>query len=232
MKKQNLSKRKVLLSMFLWIVCFGMFAQNITVTGMVIDSSNEPVIGVTIVEVGNASHGTVTDIDGIYTLTNVPANAILQFSYVGMQSQAIPINGRTTIDVIMQSDAELLEELVVVGYGTQRRQDLTGSVVRADINSFKESPNVNLMQSLQGSVPGLNVGAVTSAGSSPDISIRGQNSISGSNSPLIVLDGIIYRGNLVDINPGDISSIDILKDASAAAIYGSQSSNGVILTQL
>lgn len=229
MKTQNLSKRKVLLSVLLWIVCFGMFAQNITVTGVVMDISNDPVIGVTIVEVGNTSHGTVTDIDGKYTLTNVPANAILQFSYVGMQSQVISVNGRTTINVIMQSDAELLDELVVVGYGTQRKQDLTGSVVRADINSFKESPNVNIMQSLQGSVPGLNVGAVTTAGSSPTISIRGQNSISGSNSPLIVLDGIIFRGNLVDINPGDINSIDILKDASAAAIYGSQSSNGVIL---
>lgn len=229
MKKQNSTKRKVLLFSYLWIVSLGMFAQNITVTGTVRDANNEPVIGATIVEVGNTSHGTVSDIDGNYVLTNIPVNASLQFSYVGMQPQVVIVNGRTTINVLMASDSELLEELVVVGYGTQRKQDLTGSVVRADLNSFRESPNVNLMQSLQGSVPGLNVGAVTSAGGNPSISIRGQNSISGSNSPLIVLDGIIYRGNLVDINPTDISSIDILKDASAAAIYGSQSTNGVIL---
>lgn len=230
MKKRHLiTKWKGLLFAILWTTSLSLLAQNITVRGTVTDANNEPVIGVTIVEQENSSHGTVTDVDGNYQLSNVPPNATLLFTYVGMKAQGIAVNGRTTINVVMESDTELLDELVVVGYGTQRKQDLTGSVVRADINSFRESPNVNLMQSLQGSVPGLNVGATTTAGSSPSISIRGQNSISGSNSPLIVLDGIIYRGNMVDINPADISSIDILKDASAAAIYGSQASNGVIL---
>ncbi|MDR1455768.1 MAG: SusC/RagA family TonB-linked outer membrane protein, partial [Tannerella sp.] len=114
-------------------------------------------------------------------------------------------------------------------YGTARRKDLTGSVVRADLSRLQESPNVSLGQSLQGTVPGLNVGAVTQAGTDPGISIRGRTSISGGTSPLIVLDGIIYRGSMVDLNPNDIESVDILKDASAAAIYGSEASNGVML---
>src|SRR5690606_5567894 len=114
-------------------------------------------------------------------------------------------------------------------YGTMRKSDLTGSVVRADIESFRESPNISVMQSLQGSVAGLNVGQINRSGEEPDILIRGMSSISGETSPLIVVDNVIFRGNLIDLNPNDIESIDILKDASSAAIYGSQATNGVIL---
>ncbi|WP_418971316.1 TonB-dependent receptor plug domain-containing protein, partial [Alistipes communis] len=118
----------------------------------------------------------------------------------------------------------------VVGYGTMRKSDLTGAVVSADIEAFRESPNVSIVQSLQGSVPGLNVGQVTSAGANPSITVRGQNTFDGGNTaPLLVVDGIIYKGNLVDLNPSDIKSIDVLKDASSASVYGSRAANGVIL---
>lgn len=124
---------------------------------------------------------------------------------------------------------QALDEVVVVGYGTAKKSDLAGSVVRADLGTLQESPSISLGSALQGTVPGLNVGAVTEAGKGPDMSIRGRTSISGGNSPLIVLDGIIFRGNMVDINMNDVESVDVLKDASAAAIYGSEASNGVIL---
>ncbi|MDR0699800.1 MAG: SusC/RagA family TonB-linked outer membrane protein, partial [Tannerella sp.] len=198
------------------------------ITGTVVDQTGEPLIGVNIVEKGATANGTVTDADGKFSLQVSRPNATLTFSYIGFITQDIVASG-DVLNVIMKEDLQNLEEVVVIGYGTARKRDVTGAVVRADISKLRESPNVSLGQSLQGTVPGLNVGAVTQAGTDPDISIRGRNSISGSTSPLIVLDGIIYRGSLVDINPSDIESIDILKDASAAAIYGSQASNGVML---
>lgn len=202
--------------------------QQKAVSGKVTDTSGQPLPGVSIVVKGT-TNGTISDANGNYSLPNVPENANLQFSFVGMKGQEIAVGGKTSVNVKMEVDAIGIEEVVAIGYGTMRKSDLTGSVVRADLSKLQESPNVSIGQSLQGTVPGLNVGAVTSAGSDPEMTIRGRTSISGSNSPLIVLDGIIYRGTLVDINPNDIESIDILKDASAAAIYGSQASNGVIL---
>jgi len=202
--------------------------QQRTVTGKVTDNSGLPLPGVTVVVKGT-TRGTVTNADGNFSLSGFTDNAILVFSFVGMRSQEVAVAGKTNVDVVMEEDAIGIEEVVAVGYGTMKKSDVTGSIVRADITKLQESPNVSLGQSLQGTVPGLNVGAVNTAGSDPSITIRGRNSISGGQSPLIVLDGIIYRGSLVDINPNDIESIDVLKDASAAAIYGSQASNGVIL---
>lgn len=129
----------------------------------------------------------------------------------------------------MHPDNEMLDEVVVIGYGSMRKSDLTGAVVSANIKDFEKSPNTNILQSLQGTVPGLNVGQVTSAGSSPSIQVRGKNTLSGSESVLIVLDGIIYNNSLSSINPNDIESIDVLKDASATAVYGAQAANGVLL---
>jgi TonB-dependent starch-binding outer membrane protein SusC len=201
--------------------------QN-TVSGKVTDKTGGPLPGVT-VSVKGTTTGTITNPDGVYTLSNVPPGATLVFSFVGMRTLEMAVAGKTTIDVSMVEDIIGIEEVVAVGYGTMRKSDVTGSIVRADLSKLQESPNVSLGQSLQGTVPGLNVGAVNTAGSDPSITIRGRTSISGGQGPLIVLDGIIYRGSLVDINPNDIESIDVLKDASAAAIYGSQASNGVIL---
>jgi len=197
------------------------------VEGGVYDESGNALAGVSVNVVGTTRQ-TVTDDSGSFRI-QASVGDQLAFSYLGYQAlQQAATSGQMRIEM-HPAESEDLEEVVVIGYGTAKKRDVTGSVARADIDAFRESPNVSLAQSLQGTVPGLNVGAVTTAGSDPSISIRGQTSISGSNAPLIVLDGIIYRGSIVDINPNDIESIDVLKDASAAAIYGSQATNGVII---
>ncbi|HWS01605.1 MAG TPA: carboxypeptidase-like regulatory domain-containing protein, partial [Prolixibacteraceae bacterium] len=198
------------------------------ITGKVVDQSGSPIPGVSVVVKGTTI-GTVTDNNGGYSI-QVPATAkTIVYSFVGMEVQEVSIEGKSVINISMSDLTVGIEEVVAIGYGTMKKSDLTGSVVRADMNALKESPNVSLTQSLQGVVPGLNVGMVTSAGEDASITVRGRNTISGTNSPLIVLDGIIYRGNLVDINPNDIESVDVLKDASSTAIYGSQASNGVLI---
>ncbi|RYE22932.1 MAG: SusC/RagA family TonB-linked outer membrane protein, partial [Sphingobacteriaceae bacterium] len=202
--------------------------QAIPVTGKVTDETKLPLIGVS-VKVKGTNIGTQTDLDGNYSL-NVPDNtAILVFTYIGFNSQEIPVNDRTNVSVQMKAQANSLSEVVVVGYGTQKRSDVTGAVASANLEDFRNAPNTNIAQSLQGTVPGLNVGQVTSAGSTPPISIRGTNTISGNANVLIVLDGIQYNGSLESINPDDIASIDVLKDASSTAVYGAQAANGVLL---
>ena len=220
-------RRALCLLCILGMCSLSAFAQQ-RISGTVTDAAGEPVIGANIVEKGTTANGTITDADGKFSLQVSRQNATLTFSYIGYVTQDIAVSG-DVLNVTLQEDLLKLEEVVVIGYGTARKKDVTGAVVRADMSKLRESPNVSLGQSLQGTVPGLNVGGVTQAGTDPGISIRVRNSISGNTSPLIVLDGIIYRGSLVDINPGDIESIDVLKDASAAAIYGSQASNGVML---
>ncbi|WP_018631162.1 SusC/RagA family TonB-linked outer membrane protein [Niabella aurantiaca] len=201
------------------------------IRGMITDASGNPLAGATITVKGTRS-ATQTGADGRFVI-ETGREAVLVISFVGYDSREITAaealsKGDALRIVLTQSEGKM-DELVVIGYGTARKRDVTGAVSRADLKAFKESPNVNVLQSLQGSVAGLNVGAVNKAGTSPSVSIRGRVSISGTNSPLVVLDGIIYRGDLSDINPADIASVDILKDASAAAIYGSQASNGVLL---
>jgi TonB-linked SusC/RagA family outer membrane protein len=231
MKNKNVSiKEKGWLFAILWIISLGVFAQNITVSGTVTDENNEPVIGATIIVSGDPTRGTVTDMNGKYTLSNVPVDGALEFRYVGMKTQVIPVNGRTTIDVVMVPEVEILEEVVVIGYGTQRREAVTGSVasIRGDV--LREVPSSNITQALQGRIPGVEMSQVsTKPGSPMQIRIRGTRSLTASNDPLIVLDGIPFAGSISDINPNDIKSIDILKDASATAIYGSRGANGVIL---
>jgi len=194
------------------------------------DEDQEGLPGVNVVEKGT-SNGTVTNVEGEYRLT-VSEGATLVFSSVGFTTEEVMVGNRSVIDLEMMQDIQELQELVVVGYGSLEKRDLTGAVASVDIEELEEIPNVSLLQALQGSVPGLNVGAVDNAGEDPVISVRGQTTLSsssGDNQPLIVVDGIIYRGNLVDLNTADIESIEVLKDASSAAIYGSQASNGVVL---
>ncbi len=205
-------------------------AQQAAVKGKVVDGNGEPLPGVTILIKGTIN-GTVTNIDGEYSIA-AEADDILVFSFIGMKSQEIKVDGKNSIDVTLQVDAIGLDEVVAIGYGTMRKSDLTGAVVSVNVEQMAEMSNVSVMQSMQGSVAGLNVGAVDAAGENPDISVRGQSTISSgstANAPLIVVDGAIYRGNIIDINSADIASVDILKDASSAAIYGSQATNGVIL---
>ncbi len=198
------------------------------VTGKVSDANGTPLPGVSVVVKGT-TNGSITDVDGNYSISNVPESSTLQFSFVGMKKQEIDATGKTVVNVVLEEETVGLDEVVAIGYGTMKKSDLTGSVTRANIGALSESPNVSLTQSLQGVVPGLNVGQVTTAGEDASISIRGRTTISGTTSPLIILDGVIYRGNLVDISSHDIESIDVLKDASATAIYGSQASNGVLI---
>lgn len=200
---------------------------TLTITGTITDESGEPIAGANIVEKGT-TNGIMSDMDGNYSLT-VPKGAVLQISYIGYVPQELTIGKQGIVNIYLSEDSQKLDEVIVVGYGTAKKSDLAGSVVRADLGKLQESPNISLASALQGTVPGLNVSASSEAGKSPDMSIRGRTSISGGNSPLVVLDGIIFRGSLVDINMNDVESIDILKDASAAAIYGSEASNGVIL---
>src|SRR5665647_1418640 len=199
------------------------------IRGKVTDQTGASLPGVSVVVVGT-TNGTITDTDGNYSLTNIPENASLQFSFVGMKAQTISIQGKQTIDVVLEEDKLAIDEVIVIGYGTAKRQDYTGSVssLKMENSMVALAPNLNALESLKGNVSGLSIGATNSAGGQPSMDIRGQNSISGSNDPLIVLDGVIYLGSLGDINPSDIASFDVLKDAVSAAAYGSRSANGVI----
>jgi TonB-linked SusC/RagA family outer membrane protein len=205
-------------------------AQQRKITGKVTDSKGEPLPGVSIIVKGTAN-GTITNVDGNYELGKVDDSATLVFSFVGMTSQEIRVQGRTALNVVLEEETKGLDEVIVIGYGTAKRQDFTGSVasVKMENSPIANEPNMNALEAIKGSVPGLDVGAVNSAGGTPSIQIRGQKSISGSNSPLIVLDGVIFMGSLNQINPNDIASYDVLKDATSAAAYGSRSANGVIV---
>ena len=203
--------------------------QNI-VTGKVTDaSSGEGLPGVSIVVKGTAV-GANTDLNGNYSIAISSADAVLTYSFIGYIPQEIPVGGRTIIDISLAVDVTALDEVVVVGYGTQRKSDITGTVTSLPKERLENAPNINVAQAIQGSVPGIMI-QQSSAGAAPSevIMIRGRNSILADNSPLIVVDGIPYGGQIRDISPNDVQSIEILKDASAAAIYGSRGSNGVIL---
>ncbi|MEN8115639.1 MAG: TonB-dependent receptor [Bacteroidota bacterium] len=200
------------------------------VTGTVSDEFGEPMPGVTVLIKGTTT-GAITDVDGNYV---VPATSddILTFSFIGMRTKEIAVGNQSKIDITMEVDAIGIEEVVAIGYGVSKKSDLTGSVVKVNIEELAELPNVSVIQNMRGTVAGLNVGATDGVGQNPSLSIRGQNSLSSSasaNAPLIVVDGSIYRGSLIDLNTADIESVDILKDASSAAIYGSQASNGVMI---
>ncbi len=204
--------------------------QQMTVTGKVTDSqSGETMPGVNILVVGT-SIGSITDAAGLYSVTVTDRNATLRFSFIGYVAQEVALNGRSTVDVNLISEVTGLDEVIVVGYGTQKKSDITGTVASIGKERLEKAPNISVAQGIQGAIPGLMV-QNTSAGAEPslDIMVRGRNSIAANNSPLIVVDGIPYGGRLSDINPSDIESIEILKDASAAAIYGSRGANGVIL---
>lgn len=203
--------------------------QNGKVSGTVKDNTGQPIIGVNIMEKGT-TNGTISDTEGNFSL-DVSPNATLVFSYIGYVSKEIPVSGKKTLSVLLEEDVEALDEVIVIGYGTTKRQDFTGSVssVRLEDSPIALASNLNALESIKGNVAGLDIGATNSAGGQPSMQLRGQKSISGSNDPLIVVDGVIFMGSINDINPNDIASYDILKDATSAAAYGSRSANGVII---
>lgn len=205
--------------------------KQISISGKVTDRQGIGLPGVSVLLKGTAM-GTATGEEGKYSLRIPDGQApdALVFSLIGFVTLEVPLEGRTTLDVTLQEDLAALEEVVVVGYGTTSRQDFTGSVssLKLEDSPVALLPNIDVLQALKGSIPGLNIGASNRAGIQPGMQVRGQNSISGSNVPLIVLDGVIFLGSISDINPNDIASIDVLKDATSAAAYGSRSANGVI----
>lgn len=203
-------------------------AQNITVKGIVKDNLGESVIGANVTEKGT-TNGMITDLDGNFSLT-VQKNATLVISYIGYVTQEIAIKGNTNLNIILKEDSKALEEVVVIGYGTARKSDVTGSIASVGGDKLQETPSTNITYALQNRVAGVDMTQTSSQpGATMQIRIRGTRSLTASNDPLVVLDGIPFMGNLSDINPGDIKSMDILKDASSTAIYGSRGANGVIL---
>ncbi len=218
-----------LTSLLLFVFCISINAQNtITVSGKVTDKSNAPIPGVSVI-VQNSNTGASTDFDGNYTI-KAPSNAILEFRYLGYVTQKIAINGRSSITVEMEEDSQQLEEIVVIGYGTQRKEAVTGSVASISGEVVRDVPASNVTESLQGRLPGIDISRTSSRpGATRQIRIRGVRSLSASNDPLIVLNGITFSGSIADISPSSIKSVDVLKDASATAIYGSRGANGVIL---
>ena len=203
-------------------------AQNIMVKGIVKDNFGEPVIGANVTEKGT-TNGMITDLDGNFSLT-VQKNATLVISYIGYVTQEIVIKGNTNLNITLKEDSKALEEVVVIGYGTARKSDVTGSIASVGGDKLQEMPSTNITYALQNRVAGVDITQTSSQpGATMQIRIRGTRSLTASNDPLVVLDGIPFMGNLSDINPGDIKSMDILKDASSTAIYGSRGANGVIL---
>lgn len=202
--------------------------QGNAISGKVSDESGDPLPGVTVVVKGTTT-GTITNIDGEYSISDVPEGAILQFSFIGMLSQEIEVASRKTIDVTLMTEAIGLDEVVAIGYGTQKKSDLTGSLSSVSSADLNEVPLARIDQGLQGRATGVQVTKTDgSPGGTVKIRIRGANSISGDNSPLVVIDGFL-GGSIDNINPSDIQSVEILKDASATAVYGSRGANGVIL---
>jgi TonB-linked SusC/RagA family outer membrane protein len=204
-------------------------AQNLNVSGAVRDGNGEPIAGASVVVKGSTT-GATTDAGGEYAIS-APAEATLVFSFLGMATREEPVDGRGRIDVTLSESNQLIDEVVVVGYGTMRKKDLTGSIVQIRPDRLANE-NPKTVQDVLRGTPGLRVGYDASAKGGGSLQIRGQRSVyndGGHNDPLIVLDGMIFYGELSEINPDDIEQIDILKDASAAAIYGAKAASGVIL---
>lgn len=204
------------------------YAQNITVKGIVTSGAdNEPLIGATI-QVKGSTNGTITGLDGDYQLANVPSDAVLVFSSVGFASQEINVNGKTIINVVLKESTELLDEVVVIGYGAVKKSDLTSSIATVKGEEITETVTGNAMDALQGKINGVQVASGGGPGTTPKVLIRGVTTVNGSD-PLYVVDGMPISGNINFLNSNDIQSMEVLKDASAAAIYGTRASNGVIL---
>ena len=207
------------------------FAQDIQVKGTIFDNTGEPVIGANVL-VDGTTNGVISDIDGNFILSNVPSDGKLKVSFIGYESQIINVSNQSVINVTLKDNTQLIEEVVVVGYGTMRKKDLTGSVVQINPSKIADQNPVSVQDILRGT-PGLQIGYDASAkGSGASIQLRGQNSLytdGGHNSPLIILDGMAFFGELSEINPDDVAQIDVLKDASSAAIYGAKAASGVLI---
>ena len=209
----------------LLLMTTSLFAQEKTVTGTVTDSTNEPLIGASVVIQGT-SNGTITDIDGKYSITASPDN-VLEFSYVGMVKQDVKVGSQHVINIQLKEDSQMLAETVVIGYGSAKKRDLTGSITNIKGAEIANKPSTNPLSSLQGKVAGVQIINSGQAGSDPEIRVRGTNSINGYK-PLYIVDGL-FNDNINFLNPEDIESMEVLKDPSSLAIFGVRGANGVII---
>lgn len=198
----------------LLLMTTSLFAQEKTVTGTVTDSTNEPLIGASVVIQGT-SNGTITDIDGKYSITASPDN-VLEFSYVGMVKQDVKVGSQHVINIQLKEDSQMLAETVVIGYGSAKKRDLTGSITNIKGAEIANKPSTNPLSSLQGKVAGVQIINSGQAGSDPEIRVRGTNSINGYK-PLYIVDGL-FNDNINFLNPEDIESMEVLKDPSSLAI--------------
>ena len=209
-------KKNLLITCVMLLFAVVSMAQNkITVSGVVSDKTGMTVIGATVSVKGAPQQGVVTGLDGDYKITNVPSNAVLLYSYIGMKDQEIAVNGRTTINVVMQEDNMLIDEVVVVGYGVQRKSDLTGAVGSIKSDDLKKISTPNVANALQGRVSGVFISASGAPGSSPEVRIRGIGTTNNSN-PLYVVDGM-FMDDISFLSNHDFESLEVLKDASATA---------------
>ena len=219
-------KRRVLLSMFILLASLAANAQNVNVSGIVTESSGVPLPGVFVLQSGT-SNGVSTDDQGCYSI-NVPPESTLQFSCIGFKDVSISLNDRTVIDVVMQEDSQMLEETVVIGYGTQKSKDLTAPIVSIKGEELSRQVSSDPMSAIQGKIAGVQIISSGAPGASPTVKIRGMGSIGEYANPLYIVDGV-FVDNLDFIGSGDIQDITVLKDASAAAIYGVRAANGVVI---
>src|SRR5688572_22526068 len=214
-----------LVLLFSLFITSSLFAQNIVVTGKVTGPEGNAAIGVSVRVKGNTT-GTATDVNGNYTI-NVAGNGVLEFTSIGFEPMEVPVNNRTTIDVAMkESTGQSLNEVVVIGYGTAQKRDLTGSIATVKAKEIADRPASNPLALLQGKVPGLSVVNSGRPGAEPDVRIRGTNTINGVK-PVYIVDGIL-NDNINFLNPADIESIEVLKDPSSLAIFGVRGANGAI----
>ena len=226
MNLKRLAKR-ALATLSLSMLCLIAFAQGHQISGTVIDGTGEPIIGANVLEVGT-TNGVITDIDGNFKLSVQP-NAKIQVSFIGYITQTVTVGSQKNIKVTLKEDAQALDEVVVVGYGTMKKTDVTGSLASVSADKLAARGALRVEDALQGSVPGVNITATNSrANGKFSMQIRGQSSINNSNGPLYVVDGMVVS-SIDFLNSEDIERIDVLKDASSTAIYGSRASEGVIL---
>ncbi|NCT10941.1 MAG: SusC/RagA family TonB-linked outer membrane protein [Flavobacteriia bacterium] len=222
-----MKKNKLLITLILLITSVFIYGQQ-TISGKVTTSDNEPLPGVNIIIKGT-SVGVTSDFDGLYSIKNVASTDILVFSYISYKTIEKKVGNLKILNVVLESDTQLLDDIVIIGYGTSKKSDLTGSVSSISSKDFKRQPLTRVEDALQSRAAGVSVIRNTGApGGNIKIRIRGSNSINGNNDPLVVIDGVV-GGELSSLNPNDIQSIDVLKDASASAIYGSRGANGVVL---
>ena len=218
-----------LMFLFMVVLCTSSAMAQKKVTGTIVDAAGEPIIGASVMVKGT-SNGSVTDFDGNFTINNVPEDATLVFSYVGYRTQNLSARGKSNFQISLEEDKQLLDEVVVVGYGVQRKSDVTGALTRVNEEQLNNRPVSNAIEALQGKAAGVDITTSERPGTLGSIRIRGNRSINASNEPLYVVDGVpLSSGGIESLNSRDIESIDILKDASSTAIYGSRGANGVVL---